>query len=159
MKTLNYYFIAFLISITAHSQSSVVSSGGDILGPSGSISYSIGQTFYLTSSNNSHQVSTGVQQSVLDGTLTIGENDKLYKRYIVFPNPFENYFYLRIPVKDIGDMSYKLYDFKYLLTSSKKIRKRLTKIYVTGNRPYMLFLEVLNKNKTVKVFKLFKNEH
>ena len=61
------YYVAFLFSIgmlTTNAQENTVSTGANATGAGGTASYSVGQAFYITSSDPSGSVSQGVQQPI-----------------------------------------------------------------------------------------------
>lgn len=53
------------IGISSHAQQSINSAGGDASGGSGSVAYSIGQTFYSSSSSSTGSIEQGVQHATL----------------------------------------------------------------------------------------------
>ncbi len=55
--------LSLFVFYAAHSQQGSVAAGGDATGPGGSMSFSIGQTDYLTYSSAHGSVSLGIQQS------------------------------------------------------------------------------------------------
>jgi hypothetical protein len=72
MKKITLLTCILLATQFVYSQEAITVSGGDVIGPEGSGTYSVGQTFYTTNTAASGSVSQGVQQpfefSVVDIT-------------------------------------------------------------------------------------------
>ena len=89
MKCLCSFILLFVLSASVlFAQNAVTVSGGEANGNSGSVSYSIGQTFYSTNVGSNGQVSEGVQQpyeiyDVTEVQSTISDVISLS----AFPNP------------------------------------------------------------------------
>ena len=86
-----------MTGIGAYAQSAVTASGGVSSGNGGSVSYTIGQTFYSTNLGTSGQISEGVQQAyeiydVTEVQNPISANISLS----AFPNPTSDFLTLRI---------------------------------------------------------------
>jgi hypothetical protein len=77
--------ILLISSVSSFAQSNTVSAGGDAEGSNGSISYSIGQVFYVTDEGENGSVNQGVQQPY-DAEIIIGIERKDI-RAVIYPNP------------------------------------------------------------------------
>ena len=86
MKKQLITFLSILTGIVSYGQTSEVASGGSVSNNSGSISYSIGQVAYQSTSNASGSVSQGVQHAFEISTLSLEEN-KFNFMLNAFPNP------------------------------------------------------------------------
>ena len=99
MKHLNKLLIAF--SLIAHvttiqAQNTTSATGGRAFGSGGEVSYTIGQTFYITNTGTAASLAEGVQQayeiSIETGIEEIGINMNIS----VYPNPTQHYLHLEI---------------------------------------------------------------
>ena len=75
----------FIFSLAVQAQSNTVSAGGDAEGSNGSLSYSVGQVFYVTAEGENGNVNQGVQQPY-DAEIITGVERKDI-RAVIYPNP------------------------------------------------------------------------
>ncbi|MGE0078097.1 MAG: T9SS type A sorting domain-containing protein [Bacteroidales bacterium] len=157
---LNAILLMCSISLKLHAQETVLSSGGNISGNDGSISYSIGQTFCTTQSGTNGLIIQGVQQpyeiSVVSGIAESGLNLSCK----AYPNPTTNILILSIDavtVDKIQSLSYLLYDISGKIIMSNKIDDYKTTLPVNDLKSGVYILKVIQENKQVKTFKIIKN--
>ncbi len=154
----------FAICILAFSpvsaQESAVASGGNAQGVGGSVSFSIGQVFYLSSSESASYFVQGVQQpyeiSIVSG---VDDPDGIQLMLSVFPNPTIDF--LNLVVNEsiefpIQSLAYQLYDIRGSLLESKKLDAGETRINMVGMLPSTYLLTVVYGARTVKSFKIIK---
>jgi len=154
------YYVALLCSIgmlTANAQESTVSSGGNASGAGGTASYSIGQAFYITSSESSGSVAQGVQQPIeIQVLLGLEEHEiNLYAK--VYPNPTTNLINLSVGNTDTSGLSYQLFDYSGRMLTNGKIENKDTSISMLRYAKAIYLLSVTKDNKTIKTFKILKN--
>jgi hypothetical protein len=79
--------LSFLLisGISSFGQSNTVSAGGNAEGSNGSVSYSVGQVFYVTAEGENGNVNQGVQQPY-DAEIITGVERKDI-RAVIYPNP------------------------------------------------------------------------
>ena len=80
--------LAAMMSVASLAQSSVVSAGGEATGD-GTVSFSVGQTAYMTAANENGSLSQGVQQAYVITEETGIEITQIQLR--AFPNPTSEY--------------------------------------------------------------------
>jgi hypothetical protein len=157
----------FLTIITVNpgflkAQIAVTSSGGSASGTNGSLSYTIGQVFFLpvnaTPGNPKVELSVGIQQPyeilVVSG---IDEEPDIVGMFSVYPNPVTEKLML-VTVNNSGkNLYYHLYstDGSHILTgkAASEILQIPVNTYPAGN----YFLQLTLDNKVVKTFKIIKN--
>lgn len=154
------YYVALLCSIgmlTTNAQENTVSSGANATGASGSVSYSVGQAFYITSSDTAGSVAQGVQQPIeIQVLLGIEEHEiNLYAK--VYPNPTTNIINLSVGSTNITGMSYQLYDYTGKVLANGKVESENTSIPMSRYPQATYLLSVTKGNKTIKTFKILKN--
>ncbi|NQY30789.1 MAG: hypothetical protein HRT69_15125, partial [Flavobacteriaceae bacterium] len=108
------YYVAFLFSIgmlVTNAQENTVSSGANATGAGGNVSYTVGQAFYITSTDTAGSVSQGVQQPIeIQVLLGVEEHEiNLYAK--VYPNPTTDMINLSIGNTDVSGLSYQLFDY------------------------------------------------
>lgn len=153
------YYVAFLCSIgmlITNAQENTVSSGGNATGTGGSTSYTVGQAFYITSSDPSGSVSQGVQQPIeIQVVLGIEEHEiNLYAK--VYPNPTTELINLSVGNTDTSGLSYQLFDYSGRILTNGKIENEDTSIPMSRYPSATYLLSVTKGNKTIKTFKILK---
>lgn len=153
-------FLLLLIPMMVNSQNSVNTAGGAVVGTNGSVSYSIGQTFYGESIGSTGLASEGVQQPYEIFEIGIHDFDAVQLNCMVYPNPTSDYLILKINDDSFAELSlsYSLFDVtgKVLLTSS--IVESETTIELSNFPTQTFFLNIIQKsnNKSIKSFKIIK---
>lgn len=146
--------MAAMMSVASFSQSSVVSAGGEATGD-GSVSFSVGQTAYMTAANENGSLSQGVQQAYVITEETGIEITQIQLR--AFPNPTNDVLNLTIDGGDFKKMTYALYNNTSKLMTKGSINGSETQISMGAYKAGVYFLEVKADGKAVKRFKVVKN--
>ncbi|HKI88685.1 MAG TPA: T9SS type A sorting domain-containing protein [Draconibacterium sp.] len=145
-------------SIESHSQESVNSSGKDISGNGGTVSYSIGQVAFITNSGINGSVAQGVQQ-VYEIFVLTGLDDKkgININCKAYPNPTTQFLFLKIESLHIENMSFQLFDMNGRLLLNRDIEDFETTIPMSEYVPATYFLHVFENKLNVKTFKIIKH--
>ena len=139
-------------------QETTATSGGNVTGTGGSVSYTIGQVVFSTVSGTNGSIVQGVQQAYEIAVLTAVVNtEDITLNCIVYPNPTRNTIKLSIESPDIENMSYRLFDIHGLLIQDMKVESEETEISMTNLAPSIYFLRVIKNKKELKTFKIIKN--
>lgn len=150
------FFCIGLFSL--HAQEGLPTAGGNASGSGGTVSFSVGQINYTTSTSTSGSVAAGVQQpyeiSIIIGIEQTNEVD-LY--YSVYPNPAIDEITLKVEKGDLSNMSYQLYDINGKLLENKILTERETTIVMKNLLPATYFLRVSLNDNEMKLFKIIKN--
>ena len=137
---------------------SVAASGGNATGTGGSVSYSVGQTFYTTAFGTNGSVSQGVQQPYEISVVTgIDDIFGIDLNYSVYPNPTKGMLTLKVENYEINDFSYELFDISGRKIKTENLVDKETKIDMGNVNPSTYILRVIKANKEVKSFKIIKN--
>ncbi|WAC02031.1 T9SS type A sorting domain-containing protein [Lacinutrix neustonica] len=158
-KLLLFLTPVFYLGISkSHAQQTLTSSGGDIMGTTGSISYSVGQLAYVTNFGTTGAVAQGVQQAnEYNETLSSVDFTELLQELKVFPNPTTDVLTLNFNNKTDTQLDYQIRDINgRILKSETNIASRLS-INISELQSAIYFLEIKNNNKKVKIFKIIKN--
>jgi hypothetical protein len=139
-------------------QESINTTGGNASGSGGSVSYSVGQVVYQTSSGTNGSVAVGVQQPFeISVVIGIEEFKSINLSLLAYPNPTSDYLTLSIDEFEISNLAYQLYDMNGKLLQNKKITGNKTSIVMSNLTPATYFLKVTQNNIEVKTFKIIKN--
>ena len=145
----------FLSNINA--QESIAASGGNATGSGGTVSYTIGQTDYITGTSTSGTVIQGVQQPYeIEVVSGFDESDGISLDIVVFPNPASDHLKLIIVDSSLDNLRYQLFDNNGILIQAEEIRDMET-IIQTGNLlPASYYLKVCDLDKEIITFKIIK---
>lgn len=159
MRKIYGIILLFVLSATmSFAQNAVTVSGGEANGNSGSVSYSIGQTFYSANVGSNGQVCEGVQQpyeiydvtevqSVISGAISLS----------AFPNPTSDFLTLRIDGDYIDGLSCAMFDISGKEIMQQRITSSQTSLDVQQLPPATYFVRVTKGKNEVKTFKIVKN--
>ena len=171
LKTINLFIIVLLfLSIKVSSQSSkvgannlmetIVTSGHNATGNSGTVAYSIGQVFYTYVGQPSvYNLAQGIQHDEKSDSLGRPEVIIDTKTEIfIFPNPTTDFVNVSMQGDEVenGQRGYKLYDIQGRLLKQGKIDQNQTQIGISHLTSSIYILQVYINNKSVKTFKLLK---
>lgn len=159
-KELIFSTLFFLgIGLTSiYAQSVIPTTGGNALGISGSVSYSVGQVVYSTTTGVNGSEVQGVQQPYEISILTgLEEGNAITLQCSAYPNPVTDFVNLKVENYKTDDLSFKLYDVVGNLLQNKRIDANETRIDMHNLVISTYFLKVTQNNKEIKVFKIVKN--
>ena len=156
--------LLFSIGLTLiQAQNATISTGGNAIGTDGSVSYSIGQSNYITNRSNTGSVNQGNQQpfeiSIISG---LEQAESILLECFVYPNPTTDFLRLKLQDYNAANLSYMVYDINGVQLISKKVTGAETEISLQGQKSGTYFLKVLQLKVTsnqqeIKVFKIIKN--
>ena len=165
-KKLKLSILLLSLGLTAQAQQATVVAGGTASGNGGTVSYSIGQVVYTTSTGTNGSVAQGVQQAYEITAVTgIEEAKGISLEVSAYPNPTTDYLTLTIGISNsLNDepMSYKLYDMNGKVIETQKIINDQTIIVMSNLLPANYFLTLVKtmdgkSPQEVKTFKITKN--
>ncbi|MCF8224116.1 MAG: T9SS type A sorting domain-containing protein [Bacteroidales bacterium] len=140
-----------------HAQEAMNSTGGNITGSGGSVSYSLGQLFYHVNEGTNASLTEGIQQpyeiSVITGVKDIPGVTIGFKAY---PNPVTNHIILETGEPELRGVSFQLFDMQGQMLQKEKITGHKTTIETASLLPATYFIKVLLNNNEVQVFKIIK---
>ena len=159
-QLLQYVTASFLLllSFTMSGQESINTSSKNVIGSGGSVSYSVGQLVYTTNTSTSNgSAAQGVQQPYEISVVLGIENQEVNLLAIISPNPTTDFVTLKIDNFGFTSLTYQLYDLNGKQFLTGQVTTSETQIS-TGNLPSAIyFLELTDKGKTLKTFKILKN--
>lgn len=145
------------LSLTsAKAQQATVTSGGVASGTNGNTSYSVGQIVY-SSSGSTGTVSQGLQQPYEFFTLGTDNFPNISLQMVVYPNPTANSINLKIENLTSTNLEYQLFDLAGRKIAGQKISQTETQISLETFPSSTYFIYVSDNSKTIKSFKIIKN--
>lgn len=166
--------LLLLLSYSAsYAQSDFVVAGATVQNQSGSVSYTIGQTFHQSFEYNSISITVneGMQQPYWDDDEVVASFtedqedvesilDKFETSPIdfsIYPNPSVNAITLTVPdYQDGGDYLYMIIDTQGRLVTTRRITSSQTGINISHLEDGLFYLSISRQNTPIKSFKLLK---
>ncbi len=144
---------------TLFAQSGNVAAGGNASGTGGTVSFSIGQVFYVSPSSPSYNLVQGLQQPFEISTVTgldqsIKGIDLLAS---VYPNPASETLTLKVENGKWFNLSYVLFDMAGREITRGKVESEDTKVDVSSLALGQYFLKVSEESQLVKTFQILKS--
>lgn len=148
--------IAILSSTVLMAQSGIVPAGGDAIGSSGSLSYSVGQVDYLVTDASAGKSNQGLQVP-WEITVESGvENISIELVAKVHPNPVSDVLQLSIGDLLSEDMKYWIYDIQGKLIMESSLYEEKTGIDFSHLAASTYILHITSGQKIVKSFRIVK---
>lgn len=138
-------------------QTTVASAGGDATGSGGSVSYTVGQLVYTTSTEPAGSLVQGVQVPYEIWIITGIDNQyDIDLECFVYPNPTTHKVVLKVNNSDMENLSYQLFNVNGKLLEHQKIVDPQTSIQMEYLNPATYFLRIIKGSELVKTFKINK---
>ncbi|MEG1718521.1 MAG: T9SS type A sorting domain-containing protein [Bacteroidales bacterium] len=137
-------------------QQSINTSGGEVKGNNGSISYSVGQVFTQYASNPQGSISEGVQQSYELSCIAIEGIQEIKLQAHVYPNPVQTKLFLSLENYDFNGCYYVLYHLNGKQIGAEKLQNSTTEIAMDTYAAGTYLIKVYSDSKALKTFKVIK---
>ncbi|MBN1790724.1 MAG: T9SS type A sorting domain-containing protein [Bacteroidales bacterium] len=138
-------------------QETVISSGGNAKGYTGTVSYSVGQVVYAATTSADGKIAEGVQHPCEIFVVTgIEEAAGIHLDMVVYPNPTSDFLLLIIEDYKLEILTYQLCGIDGSLLQNGKIAEKETIIPTGDLSPAVYFLRISNHEKEMKTFKIIK---
>ena len=153
-STLTTLFVILTGVFSSKAQSNSVSSGGNASGSGGTVSYTIGQIDYITSSGSNGAIHQGVQQAYEIYTTSGLEDDQLID-LMIGPNPTEDH--LHISVKEnLEGLTLELSDLNGKLLLDDRELGQKTELDLGPFPVGSYMLTIYHFDRIVKTYKILK---
>lgn len=141
---------------TTMAQQTVCATGGDTHG-NGTISFTVGQPFYIVSDNNNGSLTPGVQQTYLITEIETATSEITPLISMkVFPNPTTDLLTLSINNETSLNLHYTLTDDNGRSLEKSPVETSLTEIDLRHYTPSVYFINVFCGKSRLKTFKIVK---
>jgi hypothetical protein len=136
----------------------IITSGSNATGSSGSVTYSIGQVFYTYMGESVYTVAQGVQQQESEENLGTPEVETPKTEILVYPNPTTDFVNINTEGFELNNtqQSYRLYDIQGRLLQQNKIEQTQTQVSLNNLSSSIYLLVIYVDNKLLKTFKILK---
>jgi hypothetical protein len=138
-------------------QQSANTTGKNVSQNNTTISYSIGEVYYNTTTTLSSVITQGIQQPYEIYLISGIGNEKDVQLITAFPNPTSSTIKIVIQDIKIDGLNYKLYDLLGKEILSGDITSNQTELDLNNLMPAVYFIKVFRYNSTIKYFKIIKN--
>jgi hypothetical protein len=169
-KTINLLLIAMLffssksisqntLAKTNNIMETIITSGNDATGTTGTVTYSIGQVFYTYIGESVYNLAQGIQHQAIKNNLSLPDDTiDLKVDVLIFPNPTTDFVNINMNglLLENEKRSYQLYDIQGRLLKQNTINQNITQINLNGLTPSMYILRINVNNKALKTFKILK---
>jgi len=147
----------FSFSFSIYAQETIPSTGGDAIGSGGSVSYTVGQIIYISSSGAIASIDQGIQHPY-EISIVTGIDDLIGINLIctAYPNPVNDFLTLEVKNFQNENLFYQLYDMNGRILDSKRITNIQSIIPMENFYSATYFLKIFNNQKEVKIFKIIK---
>lgn len=156
MRSILLFLFIFSFTNNVSAQQSANTSGKNVSQNNTSVSYSIGEVYYNTTTTSSSVITQGIQQPYEIYLISGVGNEKDVQLITAFPNPTSST--IKIVTQDIkiDGLNYKLYDLLGKEILSGDIRSNQTELDLNNLMPEVYFIKVFRYNSTIKYFKIIK---
>ena len=156
MRSILLFLFIFSFTNNVSAQQSANTSGKNVSQNNTSVSYSIGEVYYNTTTTLSSVITQGIQQPYEIYLISGIGNEKDVQLITAFPNPTSST--IKIVTQDIkiDGLNYKLYDLLGKEILSGDITSNQTELDLNNLMPAVYFIKVFRYNSTIKYFKIIK---
>lgn len=150
-------FVCLISQVPLFSQESINTAGGTAAGTGGSVSYSVGQTIYSSSSSTVGSVSQGVQQPFEIFIISSVDDEQAANLDLqYYPSPTNDKLNLKISTEITSNLKYELYDLNSSLLESNPITNAETSLSLLDYASGTYIVKILANDKNIKSFKIIK---
>jgi len=150
---------SFLIYATdTLAQRGTVAAGGQASDANYTVTYSIGQTDYITETGNGGTITQGLQQPYEILVINGVEETHVQLSVSAYPNPAATHITLQV-YAELLPVECSLFDSQGKFISRQHIVKSSTDFSLSGLAAGTYFLNVLSGQKEIKSFKIIKTEN
>ena len=143
-------------NLKLNAQNAFTAAGNNAFGAGGSVSYSMGQVAYETSSNIKGSISTGVQQAFEIFSVDIFEQVFEDFSISVYPNPSSGKITLVTSTLNYEDLSYQISDLNGKDIASNILNLKTNIIDMLELPTSIYFITILKDGIKIKTFKILK---
>ncbi len=146
----------WLFGFNIYAQEATIPSGGDAAGSGGTVSYSIGQVAYTTSSGVTGESTEGVQQTYEILTAAVNKANAFVSLEL-YPSPTQGDLTLKINDFKDENLSFQIFDVKGTFLAKDEITEAYTKIDMGALPAATYFIDIIQGSKKIQSYKIIKN--
>jgi hypothetical protein len=153
MKATIFLWLVLCITQSMSAQRGIVSSGGDISSPNGSVAYSVGQIAYVSISSDSRNLTTGLQHSFEIGIVGIS-NSNPDSMWLLYPNPSSQDVYLHFSSENesspASDFSARIFDMNGKLLITHRLHNDVNTISIREFSSGMYVIQIWDATRIIQ---------
>jgi hypothetical protein len=155
MKNTGVLLFFIFVFVSSKAQETNPASGGNAIGPGGSISYTVGQLVYTNLTTAAGSLHQGIQESIEFVTLSNPELTAVTLKAVTYPNPTTEFIILALNDGNLTGVSYAMYDLLGRFVSKGAVTQAETKIAMNSLPIGVYILRVQQNNKVISCTTLF----
>lgn len=153
MKVTNFLWLVLCLTQTLNAQKGMISSGGDIDSPNGSVAYSVGQMAYAPIYDETGNMNPGLQQPFQLGIVALSNYRSDY--YLkLYPNPANEFVYLQVSSDEEiirgHDFIAKVYDVKGNLILHQRLVDAINTFKLGGLPEALYIIQIWHSNTLIQ---------
>jgi len=156
LPSIVFVFAMICWSITSFAQQTIPAAGGNVLSSAGSVSYTIGQTFFSSNSDESGSVAEGVQHAYETLVISNVEEQFLDQVFTVFPNPTHDMLVVEGKSQANDQFKLALYDINGKMLLQKDIRSERETIDLSAFSKGTYILQIRDGNQQYSGYKIIR---
>ncbi|SMO65511.1 Por secretion system C-terminal sorting domain-containing protein [Saccharicrinis carchari] len=158
MKYIYSLIIILGISLTAMAQLHVIgSAGGEAENITGSVSWTLGETFVNTTGGSNMQVTQGFQQGNFQVSTAIDKSEEWGIEIKVYPNPVKNLLTVETQQQSVK-LRFRLYNVNGKLLKNGTVDASRQSINLSNYPPGNYIFQMLEASELIKSFNVVKQE-
>ena len=156
-KKIKFMLLSFFLWGTLLSQQELVAGGGNTDEEHGSVSFTIGQSFYSPVENDQFQLTPGIQQVFTVTTVGTQNNQPFPISIQVFPNPTMHHLQVQVAGKVHENLVYQITDLQGRQIANGSIKMNELQLDCSHWISGIYFLQIVNSGNLIQHFKIIKN--
>ncbi len=150
------FLIPFILGTALQAQHAIVSSGGNLYGSDGKVSYSVGIICYTSQTSISAKILQGIQFPYEVYGLGISDKGNPGIAVDFYPNPVTDHLIVAIDRSEVHRLSYQIYDQTGKIAGGKALKDEKTIIPMSYLPNGMYLIKIAEANVLVKSFLIIK---
>ncbi len=148
--------LSFIFFGSLQAQEGFSTTGGQVLGVGGSLSYTLGQVVYTTHTGSTGSVAQGVQQAYQISAL--GADDPgIELVWVAYPNPTQGGLTLKVDNYNNEKLTYQLHDIAGKSWDLQPVTGAITDLDMKNLSSGTYLLSIQDQKARIKTFRIIKN--
>lgn len=156
-KKISIAGIVWLWTVLSYGQKDIVAGGGQIATAEGSVSYTIGQSFYRPIGNDEKSIMPGIQQAYRVTTVSTETPAHLNIVIGVFPNPTSDFITVRVDGCHPNVLDYKFFNMHGKVLFMGSFKSNEMGIDLSTLTPAVYLLQITSEKKYTNTYKIIKH--
>ena len=154
-RTYLLLFVLCGLGLSAYSQESITSAGGDGSGSGGTVAYTVGQIAFTYKSDTTGNVSEGVQQSHETFTVGVYQYQPSFTTS-AYPNPVSDFITIDLKQYTEDEINFQLVDIVGNVIQQQPLTETQTHIDLSPYTTGIYFIKVIKNARETTITKIIK---